>query len=72
MLIESPSRCNDPVPSAWGLSRLAAGNLFVVDAYDGVTLVATPAVLSAIATVSGFLPASRASRIDPIRALRHE
>jgi ABC-type antimicrobial peptide transport system permease subunit len=54
------------------LSRLAAGTLFGVEPHDGVTMVATLAVLAAIATVSGYLPANRASRIDPIRALRHE
>jgi len=60
------------LPVALALSRLAASSLFGVDTYDGVTMVATAVLLSAIATVSGFLPASRASRINPIRALRHE
>jgi ABC-type antimicrobial peptide transport system permease subunit len=60
------------LPVALALSRLAASSLFGVGTYDGVTLAATVVMLSVIATVSGFLPANRASRIDPIRALRHE
>jgi ABC-type antimicrobial peptide transport system permease subunit len=60
------------LPVALALSRLAASSLFGVGTYDGVTMVATVAILSAIAAISGFLPANRASRIDPIRALRHD
>ncbi len=60
------------LPVALALSRLAAGSLFGIATYDAVTIAATLFILSAIAAVSGFLPANRASRIDPIRALRHE
>jgi len=38
----------------------------------GVTLLASVVRLSAVATVSALMPASRASRIDPICALRQE
>jgi predicted permease len=60
------------VPVALALSRLAASTLFGVSTHDGATLAATVVLLSAIAAVSGFLPANRASRIDPLQALRHE
>ena len=60
------------LPAALALSRFAEDALFGVDAHDGVTVAATVLILSTIASISGFLPANRAARIDPIRALRHE
>jgi len=60
------------LPAALALSRFTESVLFGVDAYDGVTIAATVLLLSAITAASGFLPANRASQINPIRALRHE
>ncbi len=60
------------LPLALALARLAASSLFGVKTYDTATLIATSLILLAIAAVSEILPANRASRIDPIRALRHE
>jgi len=60
------------LPVALAFSRLAASTLFGVTAYDRATIAATVIILCATAAVSGFLPANRASRVDPIRALRHE
>ena len=60
------------LPVALASSRLAASILFGVSPHDGVTLIASAALLAAIAIFSALAPASRASRIDPIRALRHE
>ena len=60
------------VAAAWGLTRLIASFLFGVAASDLATFVAVPAVLAAVALGAVALPARRASRIDPVLALRAE
>jgi ABC-type antimicrobial peptide transport system permease subunit len=50
--------------------RTLSGFLFGVSAGDPLTYVAMMVVLSIVAVVSGFVPARRAARIDPIVALR--
>ena len=51
-------------------SRLLSTFLFGVDPLDPVTFVGVPIVLGAVACLAAYLPAYRASRIDPVRALR--
>ena len=54
------------------LARSASGLLFGVTAGDPQTFVGMIGVLSIVALVAGYLPARRASRIDPMVALRAE
>jgi ABC-type antimicrobial peptide transport system permease subunit len=54
------------------LTRLAATLLFGVTPRDPEVFLIAAAVLCAAALVAGGLPAQRASRIDPMAALRHE
>ena len=53
-------------------SRLITTLLFDVSATDVVTFVTVPVVLAAAALGASYLPALRATRIDPMVALRYE
>jgi predicted permease len=53
-------------------SRVLSGLLFGVPAIDPVTFSAVPIVFIAVATLAAYLPARRASRIDPVRALKSD
>jgi len=54
------------------LTRLMQSMLFGVSAGDPVTFIAAPAGLLAAALLATYLPARRASRVDPMQALRAE
>lgn len=60
------------LPAAWLLSRLLDGQLHGVPSADPVSFVIGVATLGAAALVAGLVPAVRASRVDPVRALRSE
>jgi ABC-type antimicrobial peptide transport system permease subunit len=56
--------------ASWGFSRTISSLLFNVAADDPMTFLGTIVILAAVAALAGYLPARRASRIDPIMALR--
>ncbi len=60
------------IGSALGLTRFVASFLFGVQARDPMVFVGIPLLLSAVALIAVWLPAIRASRVDPIVALRYE
>jgi len=60
------------IGAAFGLSRLIASFLFGVKAWDAAVFGSVPIMLIAVALIAVWLPAQRASRIDPIDALRYE
>jgi putative ABC transport system permease protein len=55
---------------AFGLTRTLSGVLFGVTPLDPITFVVFPALIAAVATVAAFVPARRASLIDPAPLLR--
>ncbi|MBI4902377.1 MAG: ABC transporter permease [Acidobacteria bacterium] len=60
------------IPSALGLGRYVASQLFGVKPTDPMLALVTTMMLICVSGLSGFIPARRASRIDPILALRYE
>jgi ABC-type antimicrobial peptide transport system permease subunit len=60
------------VAGALVLSRFLAGQLYGVRATDPLTYGALAALLAAVALASASLPALRATRVDPVEALRSE
>ncbi len=60
------------VAGAWGLTRYLGAMLYGVTVLDGVTFSAAAVVLVAVAMAASILPARKASRVDPVVALREE
>jgi predicted permease len=58
--------------AALALGRVARSLLYEMEPHDPVVLTAAVVLLGAVAFGAGFIPAYRASRLDPMRALRYE
>ena len=60
------------VPAAIGLAQVLRGVLYGISATDPATFLVIPLVLAAVAMLASWVPARRATRVDPIIALRTE
>jgi ABC-type antimicrobial peptide transport system permease subunit len=60
------------VPAALGLGGYLSSQLYGLQPRDPVIAITMVALLATASILAGFIPALRASRIDPIGALRHE
>jgi ABC-type antimicrobial peptide transport system permease subunit len=60
------------IPAAIGLGRFVAAQLYGIEARDPWIAAATMILLALVSAAAGLIPATRASRIDPILALRYE
>ena len=60
------------VPVTLAVTRLVAARLFGVSPTDGLTIGGAIAVMVVLSALAGWLPARRASRVDPMVALRCE
>jgi len=58
------------LPSAFILTRVMSSLLFGVSATDPLTFVSIPLVLMSVAMLASYIPALRATKVDPMIALR--
>jgi putative ABC transport system permease protein len=60
------------IAGALALTRFMASLLFKTHAYDPLTMVCVSVLLLAVGILAGYMPARRASKVDPMIALRAE
>lgn len=60
------------LPAAYALTRFTKSQLYGIEPNDAFTLAIATAGIALVAIASGYIPARRATRIDPMRALRWE
>jgi predicted permease len=60
------------LPAAYALTRFAKSQLYGIEPNDALTIVLATAGIALVTILSGYIPARRATLVDPMRALRWE
>jgi len=60
------------LPAAWWLGRFVSSQLYGVEPTDPLTIAGAVLILLTVALLAGLIPSTRAARLNPTRALRHE
>ena len=60
------------LPAALALTKLAKSQLFGIQPNDALTIALATVAIALVAALSGYVPARRATLVDPVRALRWE
>jgi ABC-type antimicrobial peptide transport system permease subunit len=60
------------LPAAWVATRFISSMLYGLKSTDPATVLAATLLMAAVAVLAGYFPARRASRVDPMVALRYE
>ena len=56
---------------AFALTRALASQLYEIQPHDPLTFAAVAVTLGLVAVIASYVPARRASRVEPMRVLRH-
>ena len=59
-------------PASWAAARLLSHQLYDLSPHDPLTIAGAAATILGVTLVAGYLPARRASKVDPMAALRCE
>jgi predicted permease len=60
------------LPGAWAATKLLTSQLYELSPHDPLTIAGSASVILAITLLAGYLPAQRASKVNPLEALRYE
>ena len=60
------------LPAAWALTRLVKSQLYGIQPNDTLTIVAATLGIACVALLAGYVPARKATRVEPMLALRWE
>ena len=58
--------------ASWGLNRFVSSQLYGISGSDPITMAGACLVLASVAALAGYIPARRATKVNPVLALRYE